>query len=109
MTGQEDLQELPHYVTENEYLGRLDPEELSKIRANIIRALIRKRSFESARLLEKYWLVIIDATQLHSFRERNDGYCLSRTTVNKETGEETTTYSHNVLEAKIVLGDNLIV
>ena len=48
ITGQEDLEELPHYVTENEYLSRLNPEELAKISTNIIRALIRKRSFEDA-------------------------------------------------------------
>lgn len=35
--------------------------------------------------------------------------CLSRTFVNKETGEETTTYFHSVLEAKIVLGDSLVI
>lgn len=109
ITGQEDLEELPHYVTENEYLSRLNPKELAKIRTNIIHALIKKRSFEEARLQKKYWLVIIDATQLYSFKEKNDDKCLSRTSVNKETGEETTTYFHSVLEAKVVLGDSLVV
>lgn len=35
----------------------------------MIKSLIRKRSFERARFLNKYWLIIVDATQLHSFKK----------------------------------------
>lgn len=109
ITGKEELSELPHYVTVNDFLSRLNPDELSKIRSKMIRALIRKRSFEKTRFLNKYWLIIIDATQLYTFKEKNDDQCLTRTFTNKETGEKTTQYYHSVLEAKIVLGDNLVV
>ena len=109
ITNQEGLEELPHYVTVNEFLSRLNPDELSAIRTKMIKSLIRKRSFEQARFLGKYWLVIVDATQLHSFQKENDDKCLTRTVTDKETGEKTTRYYHSVLEAKIVLGENLIV
>jgi len=74
----------------------------------MIKSLIRKRSFERARFLNKYWLIIVDATQLHSFKKENDDKCLTKTFTDKETGEKTTRYYHSVLEAKIVLGDDLI-
>ena len=109
ITGRNELAELPHYVTVNDFLSRLDPDELSAIRTKMINALIRKRSFEKARFLNKYWLIIVDATQLYTFKEKNDEQCLTRTFTNKETGEKTTQFYHSVLEAKIVLGDDLIV
>jgi hypothetical protein len=99
---------LPHYVTINECLERLEPEELNKLRKKIIYKLLRKRSFESARFLNKYWLVIIDATQLFYFNEKHCDHCLKKT-INKGKEDEKTYYYHNVLEAKIVLGNNLVV
>lgn len=109
ITGRDGLSEIPHYVTVNDFLSRLNPDELSVIRSKMINALIRKRSFEKARFLNKYWLIIVDATQLYTFKEKNDDHCLTRTFTNRETGEKTTQYYHSVLEAKIVLGDDLIV
>lgn len=43
ITGQDELEELPHYVTVNEFLSRLNPDELSAIRTKMIKSLIRKR------------------------------------------------------------------
>ena len=54
ITGKDELEELPHYVTVNEFLSRLNPDELSAIRTSMIKALIRKRSFEQARFMDKY-------------------------------------------------------
>lgn len=109
ITKKSELSELPHYVTVNDFLSRLNPDELSAIRSNIIKSLIRKRSFENARFLGKYWIVIVDATQLYTFKKKNDDQCLTRTFTNKETGEKTIQYYHSVLEAKIVLGEDLVV
>ena len=97
-----------HYVTINECLEKLDPEELQKFRKHMIKKLLRKRSFEGARFLGKHWMVIVDATQLFYFKERHCEHCLKRTT-DRGTDKERTYYYHNVLEAKIVLGDNLII
>jgi len=106
--GKEEKEYLPHYVTINECLEKLDPEELQKFRKRMIRKLLRKRSFENARFLGKYWMVIVDATQLFCFTEKMDEHCLRKTT-NKGTKDEKTYYYHNVLEAKLVLGDDFII
>jgi hypothetical protein len=98
---------LPHYVTINECLSKLDSEELEKIRKNMIYGILRKRSFQNARFLKKYWCVIIDATQLYSFEKRHCEHCLTKT-FNKGEENEKTMYYHQVLEAKVILGDNLV-
>ena len=69
--GKEEKEFLPHYVTINECLEKLDPEELQKFRKHMIKKLLRKRSFEGARFLGKHWMVIVDATQLFYFKERH--------------------------------------
>jgi len=106
--GQSNREYLPHYVTINDCLKKLSPDELEKVRNKLISGLIRKRSFENARFLGKYWTIIVDATGLFSFSEKHCEHCLKKTT-KKGTPEEKTYYYHNVLEAKIVLGENLIV
>lgn len=103
--GNEDLEELPHHDTINEFLKILEPKELEKIRKYMINQLLNKRSFEDYRLSNKYWIIAIDGTGIHSFKERHCKHCLTRTTENKETGEKTTLYYHCVLEAKLIVGD----
>ena len=55
---------VPHHVTENEYLERLDPMELEEIKQDLVYQMIRRRCFEDARY-KKRWLVIVDGTQLY--------------------------------------------
>ena len=104
----EEKDYLPHYVTINECLSKLDNKELEKIRKKMIYGIIRKRSFEYGKFLGEKWLVIVDATQLFSFRERHCEHCLTKT-LHKGTPEEKTIYYHQVLEAKLVLGDDMII
>lgn len=99
---------LPHYVTINECLSKLDNSELEKIRKKMVYNLIRKKSFDDAKFLEKNWLVIVDATQLFSFRKKHCEHCLTKT-FNKGTEQESTIYYHQVLEAKIVLSDDMVI
>jgi len=106
--GLEEKDYLPHYVTINECLSKLDNKELEKIRKKMIYGIIRKRSFEYGKFLGEKWLVIVDATQLFSFRERHCEHCLTKT-LHKGTPEEKTIYYHQVLEAKLVLGDDMII
>ena len=80
--GVEAHEFLPHYVTVNEFLSRLDTGELERLRKSMIRALLRRRKFEDARFLEKYWLVIFDATGLFRFLERHRPHCIKKV-VNK--------------------------
>lgn len=99
---------LPHYVTINEFLSRLETGELEQLRKNMIRALLRRRKFEDARFLGEYWLVIFDATGLFHFPERHCPHCLKKV-MNKGTPEEKEIYYHHVLEAKLVLGDGFVI
>ena len=74
----EELKELPHFVTLNNYLSHLAPEYLESIRAKLVKNLIKGRAYEAARL-DRKWLVIIDATEICSFKEQNDEFCLHKT------------------------------
>lgn len=104
--GYDSLEEIPHYDTINNFLKELEVSELEKIRDYMIRELFRKRSLEKYRLMDKYWCIAIDGSQLYSFNERHCDHCLKKEYKNKETGEvEKTVYYHTVLEAKLVLGD----
>jgi hypothetical protein len=103
-----ELNEIPHHDTINDFLKELDPDELLKVRTIMIKDLLKKRSFEQYRFeskKKKYWLVAVDATGTHSFNKRHCEHCLTRKHVDKETGKETFSYYHNVLEAKLILGE----
>ena len=107
--GYQDLEELPHHDTINNFLKKLNPIEIEKIRTYMIKELLKKRCLEHYRLLDKYWTIAVDATGLASFKERHCENCLKREYVNKETGEiEKTIYFHYVLEAKLVVGDMVL-
>jgi len=104
--GYDSLEEIPHYDTVNNFLKNLDVAEVEKIRDYMIRELFKKRALEKYRLLDKYWCIAIDGSQLFSFKERHCKHCLKKEHKNKDTGEvESTTYYHTILEAKLILGD----
>ena len=75
MLGVPEHEFLPHYVTVNEFLSKMDTGELEKLRGQVIHALLRRRKFEDARFLGEYWMVIFDATGLFYFKER---HCLKK-------------------------------
>lgn len=105
--GRKEKTYLPHAVTINEYLERMEPEELQKVQQKQVCGLIRGKAFYGARFMKK-WLVIVDGTQTYSgSRKLNDG-CLERH-YNKGTEDERVNYHCDVLEAKIVLGESLVV
>ena len=104
--GYEELEELPHFDTINNFLSNLAIKELEKIRDYMIKQLFRKRSLEGYRLFNKYWCIAIDATGLYRFREKHCDHCLRNIHMDKTTGEvERVEYYHNVLEAKLVVGN----
>ncbi len=106
LMGGEKLKMLPHHVTENEYLERLDPQEVQGIIQKIVYQMIRRKTFSDARFRKK-WLIIVDGTQLYSGGRRINECCLEAHH-NKGTEEETVQYHQNVLEAKIYLGDGIL-
>lgn len=99
--------ELPHYVTMNDYLKRLSNTELQKVRKDIIYHLIRMKSFDAAKF-QKKWIVIVDGTWLQTYKEEKDKYCMSREYI-KEDGSKGKLWYRMALEAKIILGDDLVV
>lgn len=106
--GLDELPELPHYDTINDFLSRLEDSELEKIRTSMIKELFKKRCLEDFRIKGKYWGVIFDGTGLFSFKEKHCEHCLKKEHTDKETGITTTTYMHHVLEAKLVVGDMVL-
>ena len=91
----------------NEYLERLEPEELQKVQQKQVYGLIRSKAFYDARF-QKKWLVIVDGTQTYSGSRKLNESCLERH-YNKGAEEETVNYHCDVLEAKIVFGESLVV
>lgn len=103
----EELDELPHYDTINNFLSGLNTSELEDIRTYMIKALLKKRCLEDYRINGKYWGIIFDGTGLYSFNKKHCEHCLKRV-YNKGTEEEKTVYMHHVLEAKLVVGDMVL-
>lgn len=97
---------MPHGVTENEFLERLDPKELEDIQQNIVYSMIRRKTFDNARVLKK-WQVIVDATELDEGYQKKNEHYLSRC-YNRGEDNEYLKYHRSVLEAKICFGENLV-
>ena len=104
--GEDKKDYLPHGVTENEFLERLDPKELEEVQQNIVYSLIRRKTFENARVLKK-WQVIVDATELDEGYQKKNDYYLSRC-YNRDEENEIIKYHRSILEAKIYFGNNLV-
>jgi len=99
-------EELPHYVTLNDFLKKLDPDELQKVRKDILYHLIRMKTFDTARFKKK-WQIIVDATWLQTYHEKKDEFCLCQE-YKREDGSKKYLWYRMALEAKIVLADDLI-
>ena len=104
----EDLKELPYWETINNYLERVKPEELQNTVCALVKKLIRSRAFEEARIRGTYWQILIDATGIASSRKELDGNYIFKVH-RKGTAEEYKEYFYYALEAKLVLGNNIVV
>lgn len=111
LSGDEKLEEMPHCDTLNYYLEKLSPKCLADVRKHMVKDLIRMKSFNRARLMGKYWRIIIDGTGLFYFKEKHCGNCLVTTVTREEDGKEIKVkrYYHKVLEAKLVLSADIII
>lgn len=108
LSGNQKLDEMPHYDTLNYYLERLSPDCLSDLRKKMVTGLVRGKHFNRGRMLGKYWRVIFDGTGLFYFKEKHCKHCLC-TTVKRENGRTEKLYYHKVLEAKIVFRDDVVI
>lgn len=111
LSGDRNLKEMPHSDTLNYYLEKLSPDCLSDVRKRMVKSLIRMKSFNRAKLLGKYWRIIIDGTGLFYFKEKHCENCLVTTLIREENGKEIKVkrYYHKVLEAKLVLAPNIVI
>lgn len=108
LCGKPELSELPYWETINDYLKRLDPSQLQGVVCGLVRHLIRSRVFEGSRIRGRYWQVIVDGPQLESSLRKLDPKSLYRTH-RKGTPEEYREYYYYVLEAKLVLREDILV
>ena len=108
MSGNKQLNEMPHYDTLNYYLEKLSPQCLSDLRRKMVTSLIRGKQFYRSRLLGKYWRIILDGTGLFYFKEKHCENCLC-VVRRDENGKELKLYYHKVLEAKLVLGEKIVI
>lgn len=92
----ETLSDLPHYDTINDIFDDLNIDELRKIQKYIVHSLIHSKMFDKFRYNDKFQ-VLVDGTGLVTFSYKHYKHCLV-----KSHKDGTSTYKHNVLEAKIV-------
>ena len=107
-SGHRGLEEMPHSDTLNYYLEKQSPEHLSQLREKMVKKLLKGKTFHKARLLGKYWRIILDGTGIFYFRERHCQNCLKEVRKDNE-GKRTVRYYHKVLEAKLVTGKGMVI
>ena len=106
LSNVEETEFLPHYLTINEFAEKFDISEIEEIRRNIFRKLIRRKTFDNARF-KKDWCIIIDATRLYSSSQKHNPAYLSQT-FHRGEEDEKTIYYRSVVEAKIYLGNGIV-
>lgn len=107
--GIKELDEIPHWNTLNNYLKTVNPAEIENLIYKLINKLIRCKAFEKAKVKDKYWQIIIDGTQLFTSKKPLDKKCLKRNFKDENGNIKLTEYYYYVLEAKLVLGNKIIV
>ena len=75
--GSDSRKYLPHGVTVNEFLERLEPLELEEIQSDIAYKMIRRKTFDDAKVLGK-WLVLVDGSELDEGNTKKNENYLSR-------------------------------
>jgi hypothetical protein len=87
----------PHGDTLNELYKRLSVDEVQESVSSVSETLIRAKVLYPYRVLDRYYVVVIDGTGMLRFNERHCEHCLTKTLNNGKT-----LYYHSVLEAKLV-------
>ena len=95
---------LPHMDTVDELLAELDPSELERLKAGLVRVLIGKKVFNRFRLGRSY-VVSVDATHVASYERDYCGQCVWKTVGKGDHKRKV--WMHYVLEAKLVTSSGL--
>ena len=88
---------LPHADTVDEIMRILDENQLERLKTEMIRVLINRKTFHKFRFLGMYFRVAVDGTHVMNVNKGHCGHCLHRTSKKGKV-----TYSHNVLEAGLI-------
>jgi len=104
---QNEIERIPDYGTVIDLLIQFDENQLEKIPRKMVRKLIKSRFLEKYRLLGKYYLIAIDATQYLKFHEPHCENCLRKKIKNDKHGNPIYQYYHYVLSAKLVTHSGL--
>jgi hypothetical protein len=96
------VENCPHGDTLNATYRRLDVSEVQESVTATVETLIRSKVLYRYRLLDEYFLVVMDGTGMLTFDERHCEHCLTRTHHGR------TLYYHPILEAKLVTRDGLV-
>jgi hypothetical protein len=91
-----EVESCPHGDTLNYSYARSDVAEVQEVVTSMTETLIRRKVLYRHRLLEQYFLVVMDGTGMLTFSERHCAHCMTR------TYKGHTLYYHPVLEAKLV-------
>jgi hypothetical protein len=94
---------LPHMDTVETFLRLLSPAELERLKATLLSGLIEGRVLHRFKFLGHYFTVAIDATGVHSYRHQQG----DNSRLGKRSKKGVTTYSHHVVEAKLVTSSGL--
>jgi hypothetical protein len=91
---------LPQQDTVKDVLCELANDELEHVKMDSMSKLFEQKWLRGYRLLDRYYLVAVDATGVMSFKKRHCEHCLTR-----KSKDGTITYFHYVLEAKLITPD----
>jgi hypothetical protein len=97
-----DVETCPHGDTLNVTFSRSDVDQVQEVVTGMSETLIRKKVLYRHRLLDKYFLIVMDGTGFLAFPERHCPHCLTRI-----YGDHTL-YYHPVLEAKLVTSTGFV-
>lgn len=95
---------LPHMDAVEDVLRALQPDELEKLKACLVSALIEKKVFHKFKFLGKRFMVAIDGTGLYSYDEKHCDQCLHKTFSSGKIS-----WCHHVLEAKLVTSNGMAI
>jgi hypothetical protein len=91
---------LPHQDTIFDVLCQVEPDQVDRLKMDLMSDFFDQKCLRDYRLLNTYYLVAVDATGMVGFKDRHCEHCLT-----KKSSKGKTTYFHYVLEAKLVTRD----
>jgi hypothetical protein len=103
--SKEKIETMIHDGTLAYLLKKLKTENLEELKNKMINRLIRMRCLEDYRLLGIYYLISVDGTGQLVFNYRHCEHCLTK----KDKDGKITCYYHNILEAKLVCGNGMVI